>query len=224
MTRRSDGTSTRERLFEAACRVFGERGYRCGTHAEICEAAQANIAAINYHFGSKEALYREVSAFAMREIDRKYPLKREQEGLPEERLRAFIEMILARGAEDEKLRFYQGLRIHEFGEPSGVADDLWSAWFSRHRHALEDIIRELLGECASPELLERCRVSIVGACFLVNFVRSRTNGVAIPLQYVDDKTTTIDHLVSFSLAGVAAARAVAAGIHTSPNATQEVCP
>ena len=53
---RKDGEETRRRLLEAACQVFGEKGYRDATNAEVCEKAGANIAAINYHFGSKQAL------------------------------------------------------------------------------------------------------------------------------------------------------------------------
>ena len=48
---------TRERLLEAAAEVFSEHGYRNGRVREICERAEANIAAVNYHFGSKRKLY-----------------------------------------------------------------------------------------------------------------------------------------------------------------------
>ena len=52
--------ATRDRLLKAAERLFADRGFRKVTVREICRAAHANVAAVNYHFGDKLGLYREV--------------------------------------------------------------------------------------------------------------------------------------------------------------------
>lgn len=49
---------TRERVLGAALDVFAEKGFRQGTVREICSRAGVNSAAVNYHFQSKEGLYR----------------------------------------------------------------------------------------------------------------------------------------------------------------------
>src|SRR5947209_20539236 len=51
---------TRDSLLEAAIAVFSAKGFEGGSVREITQAAKANQAAINYHFGGKEGLYREV--------------------------------------------------------------------------------------------------------------------------------------------------------------------
>ena len=51
---------TRERLIEAGERLFAQQGFKRVTVREICRAARANVAAVNYHFGDKLGLYREV--------------------------------------------------------------------------------------------------------------------------------------------------------------------
>jgi AcrR family transcriptional regulator len=51
---------TRERLIEAAGQLFADHGFRKVTVREICRVARANVAAVNYHFGDKLGLYREV--------------------------------------------------------------------------------------------------------------------------------------------------------------------
>jgi AcrR family transcriptional regulator len=52
--------STRDGLIKAAIGVFSAKGFEGGSIREITHAANANQAAINYHFGGKEGLYREV--------------------------------------------------------------------------------------------------------------------------------------------------------------------
>jgi len=51
---------TQDSLIEAAIAVFSAKGFEGGSVREITQAANANQAAINYHFGGKEGLYREV--------------------------------------------------------------------------------------------------------------------------------------------------------------------
>ena len=48
---------TRQRLLDAASRLFAERGFKDVTVRDICRAARANVAAVNYHFGDKRGLY-----------------------------------------------------------------------------------------------------------------------------------------------------------------------
>lgn len=56
--------STRESILYVAEKLFAERGYEAVTSKEICEQAKVNLAAVNYYFGGKEALYQEVLADA----------------------------------------------------------------------------------------------------------------------------------------------------------------
>ena len=50
-------TSTRDALLEAAAELFAEHGFEGASIRRISEKAGANVAAIHYHFGSKEKLY-----------------------------------------------------------------------------------------------------------------------------------------------------------------------
>ena len=51
---------TRDRILDTAERLFAERGYHAVSLRHIGDEADAQIALISYHFGSKELLYRAV--------------------------------------------------------------------------------------------------------------------------------------------------------------------
>lgn len=53
----AENDHTSQKLLDAAEAVFAHKGYDAASVREITSAAGANIAAVNYHFGSKEALY-----------------------------------------------------------------------------------------------------------------------------------------------------------------------
>jgi len=52
----SESTGTVDRILDAAERLFAEQGFYVTTLREITQAAEVNLAAVNYHFGSKQAL------------------------------------------------------------------------------------------------------------------------------------------------------------------------
>lgn len=75
-------TETRQRLLDAALELFGTLGFEGTTTRQLAERARVNLAAIPYHFGSKEKLYlaaanhivdliRERTGFVESEIDRR---------------------------------------------------------------------------------------------------------------------------------------------------------
>ena len=54
---REDGKATRAKLIDCAGRLIAEQGVSKVTAKEVCALAEANPAAINYHFGSRRGLY-----------------------------------------------------------------------------------------------------------------------------------------------------------------------
>lgn len=70
---------TRERILDAAERLFIAHGYEGTSMRQITGEAAVNLAAVNYHFGSKESLMQEV-------------FRRRLDWLNEERLRVLDQM------------------------------------------------------------------------------------------------------------------------------------
>lgn len=59
--------SARERLMHTAMRAFAARGFDGVTIRDLAQEAGVNIAAVNYHFGSKEDLHQAVMTRALSE-------------------------------------------------------------------------------------------------------------------------------------------------------------
>src|SRR4030066_1868183 len=79
---------TRRRLLESAREAFSQHGFQGATVREICRRAEANVAAVNYHFGSKDGLLAEALNFAPLKAMQKANVKAGD--CPGMRLRLFI--------------------------------------------------------------------------------------------------------------------------------------
>ena len=92
---------TSERILDAAEKLFAQNGYHNTSMREITGEAKVNLAAANYHFGSKEALLEEVfkrrliplNAIRSEALDRVKAQAEADGTLPEvgDVLRAFVE-------------------------------------------------------------------------------------------------------------------------------------
>lgn len=209
---RKDAQETRQRLLAAASEVFAQRGFWEATHAEICAKAQANTAAVNYHFGSKENLY--VEAW-------KYSFERSVEAHPPdggitpeapvaERLRGRILAFMQRIEDPDN---HEIEIIHkEMANPTGLLTEVMQQAVEPMRQGLRAIVQEVLGRQASEQQVALCVMSLVGQCFgpMLHVRQARkTPGAARPagpaLRFsVEDLA---DHVTQFSLAGMRGIRA-----------------
>jgi AcrR family transcriptional regulator len=100
--------STRERLLDAAEALVAANGYANTSLREITAKAGANLAAVNYHFGSKEGL---ASAMLERRLT---PLNKERTALLDKELEAAVQenrrpnaAVLLRAFIEPAIRFFQ---------------------------------------------------------------------------------------------------------------------
>ena len=93
---RPDGAATRQHILHTAGRVFSERGFADATSKEIAERAGTPMASINYHFGSREALYEAALIEAHKQIVGLDELVMLTQGLsdPREKFRTVISRLV----------------------------------------------------------------------------------------------------------------------------------
>ena len=92
--------STKDRILHAAEELFAQQGFASTSLRQVTSRADVNIAAVNYHFGSKDNLVNEVFRRRMDEMSRERleALRQATEGQPcelEPILAAFVEPALA---------------------------------------------------------------------------------------------------------------------------------
>jgi len=199
--------STRERILAVARRCFAEKGFRATTIAEICRSARANIAAVNYHFGGKEALYREAWQSAHRATIEAFP---PDGGVspgapPEERLRGRIRGMLQRTLSEDGLEFR--IMGHEMASPTGLLEQVLQDSIGPLVDALEAIIQELLGGRADAVRLRECAASVIGPCLYVMRRQRMQKSLGQSAWFdPDDLDSLVEHFTGFAVAGLEAAR------------------
>ncbi len=160
---------TRQRIVESAEVLFAQHGYAGTSLREITEDAQVNIAAVNYHFGSKEALLgsvldRIVKPITEERLSRLDAL--ESAGMPTVRqiLTAFLEPDLIaiselRGRHPDLPRFVSRM----YSENSDVMSEIMGRQFAETQHRFHAAFGKVLPGLTDDELGWRlhCIVAII---------------------------------------------------------------
>ena len=208
-----DNPSTRDKLFFAAVRLFARDGFDRATVRDICrEAGTANATAVNYYFGSKAQLYRAILDMVFAEnLRRRRELEREQPstGLsPDDKLRRFLTILVESSfGEHPVARDLTAIVLREMLSPSAHLDELVDRFSRPDNDELFAIIRELLGPSAPDAVVRDSLVSVGGQlyyymAFRPVFTRVYPEHPGIPGY----RERLVDHIMRFSLAGLAATR------------------
>jgi AcrR family transcriptional regulator len=203
---RQDTARTRHTLLVAASEIFAEKGFRDATIAEISERAGTNIAAVNYHFGGKEALYREAWRKSLHDSFIAHPPDGgvDSNAPPRQRLKGEVVSLLRRITDNGNREF--SIAHQEFANPTGLLEEVMQEELRPLRQRIADLVREVLGPGASEIQVLFCGISIISQCVFPSFINrleTRTNEVGKDSWRVDDVEGYAEHVVAFSLAGMA---------------------
>jgi AcrR family transcriptional regulator len=197
---------TRQQLLAAAAAVFAEVGFRDATVREICRRAEANIAAVNYHFGDKETLYAEVLRYAYQIAMEKHPLRLEvgPDGGPEKRLRAFVHSLLSRIFDEGAGAWHGQLMAREMIEPTAALDVLVEERIRPMSNELWKVIAEILGCPVHDERVRLCGFSVVSQCLFYKHCHPVVCRLFPKLKKLDAAgiEQLADHITQFSLAAM----------------------
>ncbi len=193
---------TRERLLEAAANLFAQRGRTQVTIRDICVAAGANIAAVNYHFASKDALYADVVtlAISIMQTSTTDMVVTLQGRRPEDRIREFVRSLVTRTL-DRDADWPMQIWMREIAEPTAALARLSTEVVSPQLDYLQHAVGDLLGcEPRDPRAV-RCAFSIHAQCIAVMHPPIAERLVLRP-PHSGSVTAVVDHITELSLAGL----------------------
>ena len=207
----NDLDTTRDRIVEAAGELFAERGFEGTTVRDICQAAGANVAAVNYYFRDKERLYIEAVVRAHRwRLDQAALPDWDANTPPRKKLADFILTFFRRvlGGPDDTWR--TRLVMREIMQPSAACAEIAQSNIRPQFEILQGILRELLPN-ASDEELHLTAFSIVGQCLFYHVAGPIIRNLVEQREYSSyDIDKLAEHVTKFSLAAIEAKGAAAA--------------
>ena len=165
-------SETRLRLLAAAADEFAQRGFDSARVRHVVDQAKVNLAAVNYHFGGKEGLYRATIAHLVTGRQRARPAAAADDAVartPEQRLEHRIFRLLEQFLDREGSALARIL-AHEAMNPSGHLDDVVVQALRPEIAYVGDRLREIAPD-APAETVELAAIGVLGQCFLYQYAQ-----------------------------------------------------
>ncbi|HUT13714.1 MAG TPA: CerR family C-terminal domain-containing protein [Thermoguttaceae bacterium] len=216
---------TRTRLLEAAGEVFAEKGFRAATVRDICGRADANLAAVNYHFGDKLKLYVEVVQHAQGDGGHHPPPEFPPGTPPEVKLREYVHQMLSRLLDPRRPAWHAQLMTREMTEPTEACVAVVEKFIRGNFQWLDAVLCELLPEGISAADRHLVAFSIVGQCLHFKIHRPIAVLLVGEEEYETfDVARLTDHIVRFSLAALGHERPLGETIDSPSRSSAAVRP
>ncbi len=200
---------TKEKILDTAEKEFATRGYSVTSLRKITSEAGVNLAAINYHFNTKqgllmEVLHRCIDPMNRRRLEMLDALEAAGDYSVERIVRALLEPAL-RMKERYGVHGEYGIRIlgKLHGEPAGVPHEVFTDLF----HLVFTRFTAAFGK-ALPELPDEDRLwrlhFVIGAMAHTLASSDKLESLSCGLCNAVDTDAVVERLVSFASAGLTA--------------------
>ena len=198
----------KERLLDKAEALFAQKGYHAVSIREITSTAGCNLAAVNYHFGSKENLYLEV--FRNRWMSRavrlfeyyEKSLSTQASPSPTSIVKSLAKAFLEGPWTDEERIRHHLLIARELTEPTEAFRLLADQVMRPFLKGLADQLSDLRPKEIEEEGMLLKIMSIFGMLFFFNFARVMVTGLTGREYDSEFKARLVEHIVDFSLGGL----------------------
>ncbi len=204
---RADSLITRERLLASSLRLFSERGYEGTSVRAITDAAGVNLAAANYHFGSKQQLLQATFQTALAPINAERIRRLEalvsggKSAKLTDLVRAFVEPLF----QSVEHAYLPKLLANLFAEPKEVAVPLLESTFAPVVERYIEVFAQVLPGIAKRELQWRLHFVVGSMLQLAHFRQplfsASAEGVATS-NSAQGSEAGIEQLVKFTVAGL----------------------
>jgi AcrR family transcriptional regulator len=189
----------RRKILDAAGEIFANHGFQDATVREICAQAGVNVAAVNYYFGDKAALYVEVLRQSLCAAQFEIPAGLE----PEEILSQIIHAMCRRMLESERPSWAYRIMAHEMARPTQALDQVIEEVIRPSYLRIRNTLSAILNLPPENATTRMCAHSIIAQ--VIHYVSSRPviSKVWPELQMTPEQVEMLaDHISAFSLCSV----------------------
>ena len=208
MTQKEKHDFTKERILNEAEALFAQKGYDAVSVRQITAAAHSNLAAVNYHFGSKQNLYLEVfrsrwvpRARRLQEYFRK-SLAAQDSPSPTAVAKSLAEAFLIGPLSDEERQRHHQLMARELGQPTEafelVAEQVIRPFFKE----LADSLRSFMPEGQGEERLMLNIFSMFATVLYFSFAHMAVTRITGREYDAAFKARLVEHITEFSVKGL----------------------
>ena len=164
--------TTKARILEAAGNVFAQKGFEAGTVREICQLAEVNLAAINYHFGDKRRLYLAAVSHAYSSREEELAAASGQwEQAPKSGCVRWVGAMIERLLGEDRQPWHMQLMMREVASPDVACEALVKEYIRPHFEYLAGNLKELMPHEVSEERMALLVFSIVGQGLFYRFAQ-----------------------------------------------------
>jgi AcrR family transcriptional regulator len=204
---RPDGAATRQHLLDIAGQVFATRGFADATSKEICERAGTPMASVNYHFGSREALYEAALVEAHRQVVSLDELTALTAGAGDARdkLRAVISRFVGLSTSASAPWGFM-LMLREMLSPSPAIPALIEKAVRPKAAVLLGLMGEVLQLNPQEPTVQRAVMFTVLPCIALMIAPRQAQAALLP-AVAKDKNALVEDFVRFVMAGLDAVAA-----------------
>jgi len=200
--------NTKDALLEAAIEVFADKGFDAATVRDICSKANANVAAVNYHYGGKDALYMAVLevVFPSDEYERYTTSDTEPEERLRQYLRKLVREIYERGNNIVSERW--SIFLREMAKPSKNLNFIVKRQVQPRADELRDIVSAFLG----PDVSDRKLAFTSSSVWILLLDHLLTQPILDrltpkrPAIREDNINDFVEHVLKFSIGGIRAVK------------------
>jgi TetR/AcrR family transcriptional regulator, regulator of cefoperazone and chloramphenicol sensitivity len=202
------GEQTRRRLLDSAELLFARQGFACTSVRDITRQARCNVAAVNYHFGGKLNLYREMFLSRMARVreQRLASIMAARQGAPETDALEHVLQVFASAFLEPLLDESHGRRLIELISRETLDPQLPPEMFHVEVFApVRDALADAIGQTVpglSEDAARKCVMSVVSQLIQLAHTVRHLQLAGTKEAARSELKTLIDHIVSFSAAGV----------------------
>ena len=203
-TPRADSAVTRERILDASEALFSERGYSGTSLRAIADAAGVNLAAANYHFGSKASLLEAAFQRCMAPInaERLRRLDELEAQVAAPSVEAIVRVFVGPGLEAASAGQFPRLLARIFAEPKELSIPLIERTFAATAQRYLAALAKALPQVEPQSLIWRFHFMVGCLVHLVNFAEPPNVFGSDIVAASGSSSAGPEQLIDFAVAGI----------------------